>query len=331
MTIFSRSTSRRSFVRHCGIGLLLAAALASRGSQAEGGIAVTEETWRAEGLAGTLALPKEGPARSLGILIIAGSGPTDRDGNGPGLTSDLYRKLAHGLAAAGYRVLRYDKRGIGGSRALVTREEDLRFDDFVGDAGVAMAALAARPDVSGVVVLGHSEGALIGTRLAQRMPPAGLILLSGPGRSMGAVLRAQFEAAPMPDALRADALRIIAALETGQEVAEVPPLLAAAFRPSVQPYVMSQIAIDPAAALGAVAAPVLLVGAGRDIQVGPEDLDRLAAAKPDARVARLAAANHVFVEAPEDRAGNIARYNAPDAPLDPGLMPALTGFLAGLN
>lgn len=313
---------------------------------------VVETPWAAEGLAGTLACPGRGavagetgpaapearageaPAKSAdrsapkpGILIIAGSGPTDRDGNGPGLATDLYRKLAHGLASAGHCVLRYDKRGVGGSRAAMPAEADMRFDHFVGDAGIALAGLKNQPQVRGAVLLGHSEGALIATLLAPQVKPDGLILVAAPGRPLGSVLRSQLTAAPMPPDLRKAALDILAALEAGTPVSQVPPQLASLFRPSVQPYLMSQLRIDPAAALAATRMPVLLVGAGRDLQVGRVDLDRLVAARPEATVLRLPEANHILVPAPVDRAGNLALYARPEAPLDPALLPALTGFL----
>lgn len=291
--------------------------------------AFIEAPWREGDLSGTLAAPS-GAIRNIGVLIIAGSGPTDRDGNGPLISTDLHRLMAHGLAAAGHTSLRYDKRGIGESRAKEMREEDLRFSQSVADAAMAIRALAARPGLEGVVALGHSEGALIATLAAARAPVRGLVLLAGPGRTMAAVMRDQFRAAGLPEPLLGTALAIIDALEAGRTVADVPPELAAAFRPSVQPYVISQVAIDPAAALKALTVPVLLVSGGRDLQVGPDDLDALKQARPDARVAVLPEANHIFKRAPEDRAGNIALYGRREAPLDPDLMPAILGFLATL-
>lgn len=333
-------------------GLLAPALLGAAARAADDPPPVVETPWAADGLAGTLACPArgavpdeaqsasdaagaggprpgpaDGSAPKPGILIIAGSGPTDRDGNGPGLATDLYRKLAHGLAAAGHCVLRYDKRGVGARRAGAPAETELRFDHLVRDAGIAFAGLAARPQVRGAALLGHSEGALIATLLAPQVKPDALILLAAPGRPLGAVLGAQFAAAPMPGPLRQTALDILAALEAGRPVAAVPPELAPLFRPSVQPYLMSQLGIDPAAALAVARVPVLLVGAGRDLQTGPAEFDRLAAARPDATVLRLKAANHILVPAPEDRAGNIALYGRPETPLDPALLPALTGFL----
>jgi pimeloyl-ACP methyl ester carboxylesterase len=142
--------------------------------------AMIEEPWSHAGLAGTLARPKKGPARGSAVLIIAGSGPTDRDGNGPLVSTDTYRLLAAGLAAQGVASLRYDKRGIGGSAGLVKREEDVRFDDFVADAVAASRDLMGRTDVSRLVIAGHSEGALIAIRVAQKVDVAGLVLLAAP-------------------------------------------------------------------------------------------------------------------------------------------------------
>lgn len=296
---------------------------------AAGSDGVREAPWSQDGLAGTLALPRAG-GRGLGVLMISGSGPTDRDGNGPGLRTDLYRKIALGLAASGYVVLRYDKRGVAESRARASREEDLTFALLAADARAALLDLKARPDVGGVVPLGHSEGAMIAVRLASAEKVAGLVLMAAPGRPLAAVLAEQIAASGAPPELAAEAQRILAALARGEQVDEVPPALAPLFRPSVQPYLMSELAIDPAAELAGVRVPTMILAGGRDLQVGDADVDRLARARPDAQVVRLAEANHILKRAPENRAGNLALYGDAAAPLHPGVMPSLIGFLAGL-
>jgi pimeloyl-ACP methyl ester carboxylesterase len=117
----------------------------------------SETPWSLDGLSGTFAGPRDPAPRGPAVLILAGSGPTDRDGNNPiGIRADTYRLLASALAAAGIRSLRYDKRGIGASQTRTVREEDLRFDQFVEDAAAAARHLASRADVSGVVLCGHS-------------------------------------------------------------------------------------------------------------------------------------------------------------------------------
>jgi pimeloyl-ACP methyl ester carboxylesterase len=285
-----------------------------------------EEKWSAAGLHGTLAKPASDNGRGPAVLIIAGSGPTDRDGNGPLVQSDTYRKIAEGLAANGIRSLRYDKRGIGESRALVTREEDIVFSNFVADAVTAVRDLAARPDVSAVIIAGHSEGALIGMLAAPQKDVAGLALLTATGRSMRAILTDQLKS-KLPPALEAETYRILDALSAGQRASDVSKELYALFRPSVQPFLISVLAIDPAAELAKVKSPVLVMHAGRDLQIFPADFEALRKARPDATVVELPEANHMLKTSPADIAGNHALYRDRSAPLDPAVMPALVDFV----
>ena len=292
---------------------------------------VTEEPWSHGGLAGTLTLPKDGPARGPAVLIVAGSGPTDRDGNGPWISTDTYKLLAAGLAAHDLRSLRYDKRGIGGSANLLVHEEDLSFADLVGDAVTAIGELAHRADVSSVIVAGHSEGALVAMRAAREIAIAGLVLLAAPGRPLSEVLRAQFRAAPLPDDLRSEALRITDALVAGHRVIDVPAELAPAFRSSVQAYLMSALAIDPRTELAQLSIPVLLLYGARDLQIPLSHRDALAKAKADARVVTVPAANHVLKTAPADRAGNLKTYGDRALPLDPGVVPPIALFVGDVS
>lgn len=292
--------------------------------------AMVEEPWSHDGLAGTLGLPK-GPARGPAVLILAGSGPTDRNGNGPLISTDTYRLLAAGLAANGVRSLRYDKRGIGGSAGLVAREEDLRFDDLVSDAVAAARDLAGRSHVSSVILAGHSEGGLIAMRAARELSLAGLVLLAAPGRPLADVLRAQLRTAPMSEDLRDEALRITDALARGERIADVPAELAPIFRPSVQPYLASIMTVDPRVELAQLSLPVLLLYGGRDVQVPLEHRDALARARPDARVVTAPTANHVLKTAPIDRAGNLATYTNRALPLDAGILPPIVLFVGSVS
>jgi alpha-beta hydrolase superfamily lysophospholipase len=260
------------------------------------------------------------------VLIVAGSGPTDRNGNGPRLSTDSYRLLAAGLAANGILSLRYDKRGIGESRALVTREDDVVFEHFIDDAVTAVKSLAARPDVSSVVIAGHSEGAILALAAAERVPVAGLILLMSPGRRYLVPLRDQLKGR-LPPGLDARANAILDSFAAGQQVSDIPPELTVLFRPSVQPFLISANRFDPAAMLARMTVPVLVVQGGRDIQIRQTEFDALRSAAPDARTLLLPEANHTMKTAPADLQGNIALYNNPAAPLDPALMPALAGFV----
>jgi uncharacterized protein len=276
-------------------------------------------------LAGTETHLTKGPAAAV-ALILAGSGPTDRNGNGPSINTDTYKLLAAGLAAHGIATLRVDKRGIGASAGAMTSEADLRITTYSDDAKAWAADLKKRTGARCIWLIGHSEGALIAELAAQdNQDICGLVLLAGPGRKAGDVLREQLAA--MPDPLKQQAFAAIAELEAGRTVASPPPELMALFRPSVQPYLISWLAIDPAARLAKQKTPVLIVQGDTDIQVSVADAKLLAAARPDGKLVILPGVNHILKNAPVDRAANIATYSDPSLPLAPGVVDAIADFM----
>ncbi len=277
-------------------------------------------------LHGTLLAP-DGPTRAA-ALIIAGSGPTDRDGNSPlGVSASSYRMLAEGLAAQGIATVRTDKRGVGESAAALTAEADLRFTHYSDDARAWAAETARLTGQPCAWLIGHSEGALVALVAVAGGDEAvcGLVLLAGPGRPIGAVLREQLANAPEP--LRSQAGAILGELEAGRPVTDVPPQLAALFRPSVQPYMISWLPLDPAALVAAWDGPVMIGQGTTDIQVGLTDANALAAARPDARLAIWEGVNHLLKIAPADRAANMATYRDPTLPLAPGVVDDVAGFI----
>ena len=277
-------------------------------------------------LHGTLTLPA-GAALASGVLILAGSGPVDRNGNLPGLPNDSLKLLAHALADRGIVSLRVDKRGIGASQAAGPREMDLRVSTYVDDALSWVDVLRAEPLVSRIFLLGHSEGALVATLAAQRTKTAGLILIAGAGEPAGKVIERQLAAAKVPMSLQDASRRIVTALEAGQTVADVPPELAPLFRPSVQPYLSSWLPLDPAAELARVQAPVLIVQGTTDLQVTVADARRLAGAQPEAELVFVEGMNHVLKTASSERAANLAAYADPNLPLSPDLASSVEAFL----
>jgi pimeloyl-ACP methyl ester carboxylesterase len=277
-------------------------------------------------LHGTLTLPA-GDDPIDAALILAGSGPTDRDGNGPGYRNDSLKLLAQVLAADGIASLRVDKRGIAASRAAGSREEDLRFETYVEDAVRWVEWLRAELRIRRVFLIGHSEGALVATLAAQRTPTAGLVLIAGIGSPAAIVIRRQLAAAGLPKALLAQAEETLSALERGERVADPPPGLAALFRPSVQPYLISWLPLDPAAELARAKVPTLIIQGTTDLQVTLDDAQKLAKAAPRAELATIEGMNHVLKPAPPDRAANLATYNDPAQPLAAELLPAIVAFM----
>jgi pimeloyl-ACP methyl ester carboxylesterase len=276
------------------------------------------------GLAGTLLKPNV--ARPPVVLLIAGSGPSDRNGKQGGGGAAPLRALAEALAARGIASLRFDKRGVGRS-ATDVHEADFTLDSFVNDAAAWLTWLAARDDLGPRYVAGHSEGGLIGIRLARRMEVAGLILLATPGRRLSDVLRTQLADVAMPPALRDEAFAALAALERGESVTNVSAPLLPLLRPSVQPLLRSEIAMDPAREFAQANTPALIVSGGHDLQVTAPDAAALIKARPDARVFRAPEMNHVLKNAPAGRAEQQAAYTDPRLPLAPGLADAIADFV----
>lgn len=278
-------------------------------------------------LSGTLTIPN-GPGPFPAAVIIAGSGPTDRNGNSSMLKSDAYLKLAHDLAALGIATLRYDKRGVGQS-AVSQGEAQVRFADFVDDALTMAKQLEGDKRFSSVSLIGHSEGSLIGIVAAQRDPHIrSVVSISGPGRDLATIIDEQVRANPhnTPQII-SDVDRIDASLRAGKTVSDVSPDLYALFRPSVQPYLISEYKYDPAKEIAKLKTPVLILQGTHDIQVDVKDARLLAAADPHAKFVLIDGMNHMLVDAPADRTANIATYSQPQLPLDPHLVPTIAAFL----
>lgn len=275
-------------------------------------------------LAGTLIDAGDGAPAAL---IIAGSGPTDRDGNSRlGISASTYRLLAEGLAGEGVTTLRYDKRGVGGSAGALVSEAELDFGDMVADARAWASLLRAETGQSCVWLIGHSEGSLIGQAAAVDNPDVcGLVLVSGAGRPAGTVLREQISATT-PEPYLTQALMVLSELEAGRTV-ECPPLMAALCRPSVQPYIISWMAMDPVALAAAETRPILVVQGSTDIQTTVVDAQALAGARAGIELVILEGVNHVLKVAPAERAANVATYSNPDLPLADGVVDAIAGFI----
>jgi alpha-beta hydrolase superfamily lysophospholipase len=282
-------------------------------------------------LSGTLLLPPgNGPFPVA--LIIAGSGPTDRDGNYPPvLKTDAYKKLAQGLAARGIATLRYDKRGIGTSSNTQT-EKDVRFDDFVNDALALTKVLEADKRFSSVSIIGHSEGSLIGmVAAAQDAHVGAFVSLEGAGRDLATIINAQVAAGGASQAIVDEVSAINASLVAGKTVPSPDPQLLALFRPSVQPYLISEYRHDPAVDIVKLTIPTLIVQGTTDIQVGVADAKLLAGAAPKAKLVLIDGMNHILRDAPLDRAQNIATYSDPTLPLNAKVVPAIADFILGAS
>ncbi|WP_342599657.1 alpha/beta hydrolase [Psychrobacillus sp. FSL H8-0483] len=278
-------------------------------------------------MSGQLEIPQgEGPFPLM--VIIAGSGPTDRNGNSialPGKNNSL-KMLAEDLATEGVASIRYDKRGVGKNASLAGKEEDLRFDQYIDDAAAWVQFAKDDERFSKVGIIGHSEGSLIGMVASQKADADVFISIAGAGRPIDQVLLEQLEA-QLPANLMEESTKILEKLKQGEQVQTVSQELQSLFRSSVQPYVISWLQYDPAEQLQKLNGPVLLVNGNLDIQVPVKDAELLHQVKKDSDLLIVDKMNHVLKEAPADREGNVATYSNPDLPLAKGLIDGIVDFL----
>ncbi|HLI98672.1 MAG TPA: alpha/beta fold hydrolase [Bradyrhizobium sp.] len=257
-------------------------------------------------------------------LLIAGSGSTDRDGNGPQAKPATLKKLAGQLAERKIASLRYDKRGAGGWKPEFGRPEDFRFKDYVDDAASLVNYLRGSGKFAKIIVVGHSEGGLVAILAAQKVPLDRLVLLVTAARRQGDLVKAQLERKQIPPDLLHPILTAIDAIMAGQTVD--PPPRGFAVEPSMQPSLASAFVEDPINPLKSIDRPMLIVGGGRDLQVARLDFVALSTAAPVAKTLWLPEMNHVLVDVGDD-ADNLAAYDQPERALDATLIDAVASFI----
>lgn len=274
-------------------------------------------------LSGTLTMPNNNTPCPV-VLIIAGSGPTDRNGNNPLSTprnGSSYQQLAAALASQGIASLRYDKRGIGESRGFTKPAAVTTLDDYASDAALWLEHLEKDPRFKTISVIGHSEGALIGMKLATDHPLKSLISLAGPGETMDQLLLAQLKP-KMKSGDYQQATDILSALRDGKDPDNVPTALHKLFNPSLYTFWKSTFHFDPCVMMKAIHVPVLILNGSADVQVPPQQASRLQQCNPDAHMTVIPGMSHSLK--------NEAATAYPDGkplPLSQELIPAIGTFI----
>lgn len=272
-------------------------------------------------LNGTLLLP-DGVEKPPLVIVIAGSGPTDRNGNQPMMQNNSLKYLAEALSKNGLATFRFDKRIIAQMRDGTIDENSLSFDDFVDDVKTIVGYFY--PTYPQIFLAGHSEGALIGT-LAAHEKVAGLISISGAGRPIDLILQEQIgqQAPYLVEEMRIN----FGLLRDGKPIERVNPNLISIFRPSVQNYMRSWLKYHPTEELEKLQIPILIVSGENDLQVPMKDGDALYAANPQAEWVIITGMNHVLKIVPEDYGANIQSYNKTDLPIAEDLVKEITNFI----
>jgi uncharacterized protein len=257
------------------------------------------------------------------VLLIAGSGSVDHDGNAPGFKPATLKKLSEQLEQRKIATLRYDKRGAGGWKPDFGRPEDFRFKDYVDDAAALVNYLRSSGKFSHVILAGHSEGGLVAILTARRVPVDRLVLLATAARKQGDLLKAQLEKQLPPEIFQPIA-KAIDTIMAGQIVDPLPPGLS--IPPPLQPGIASAFTEDPIGPLKLIEQPTLIIGGGRDRQVARLDFAALSAAESVAKALWLPDMNHVLNDVGDD-ADDLAAYNQPERALDAALIDAVSAFI----
>ena len=277
---------------------------------------------------GTMLTPKKG--NGVAVLLISGSGPTDRDGNSAiGGKNNSIKMLSEAMAAKGYISLRFDKRGIGKSMPDC-KEDNIRFEVYKNDVVDWVEWLKKDKKVTKIVIVGHSEGSLLGMIAAKKVNADGFVSIAGAGFSADVILKQQLEN-QLPGKMYEECLPVLDSLKAGFRVKNPPSALKSLFRPSVQPYLISWFKYDPAVEIAKLTCPVMILQGLNDLQVTQKDAESLWGAAPGARTVLMPKVTHALKEAGETQEENLATYTNENLPLAPMVVNNMLIFLAPLN
>jgi len=270
---------------------------------------------------GTLLQPNASKP-NLAILI-AGSGPTDRDGNQNFLMNDALKKLAENLTDKGIATFRYDKRIVKQIRKGNV-DKSISFEHFVTDAVSVIDYFKKTKRYNKIYVMGHSQGSLVGL-LAAKDRADGFISLAGAGQSIDAVISEQVE--KTAQMFSEDTKRVLAILKEGKTTTDFPTALTSLFNVDVQPFMSSWMKYNPQEEIKKLKIPILIINGTKDLQVSKAEAELLKKAAPNATLVIIEKMNHVLVPIEGEDLENSKSYNEAYRKLSPKLISSITNFI----
>jgi uncharacterized protein len=277
---------------------------------------------------GTLYGRATGNDKELVVLLIAGSGPTDMDGNTVLIQgrNDSLRLLSQDLAKAGISTFRYDKRSAGKSVKTFDPTIEIDFDTFVSDC-VKVIEYLSNQGYKKIVLAGHSKGSLVGMLAAQQASVAGFISLAGTGLPIDVTLEKQLLAQLPPDSPE---IRVIENLRAGIIDTSIPD--DQMFSPAQQAFLLSWMVYDPADIIAKLDMPVLVIQGTEDIQVDMDDFKPLQSNVDAASSRIIEGMNHVLKDVSNTNESNpLASYSDPSYPLHRDLLPVILEYLTKVS
>ncbi|MBS1519666.1 MAG: alpha/beta hydrolase [Bacteroidetes bacterium] len=277
-------------------------------------------------ISGTLSMPKNASAKVPVVIIVADSGPTDRNGNNEqtGLNGNMYKMLAEGLAKNGIASLRYDKRMVGASKTA-NKLEDLRFDDYVDDAVGLIGMLNDDQRFSKVVILGHGEGALAAMLAARDQPVKDIISINATSEQGDKLMTDLFKSRPQ---YQQDEFKTwLDSLKKGKTFDNIDLALYPLVSTAKQKYLMSYFKYPPQRVIKVMKVPTLIIQGTTDVQVSVADAEKLKKAKSDATLTIIKGMSHIMKDGPADKDANMETYSNPTLPLKAELVPDIVDFI----
>lgn len=261
-------------------------------------------------------------------IIVAGSGPTDRNGNSAiSAPTNEYQLLAHSLDSQNIATFRYDKRGVAKSVVPNFKESDLVFDDYVKDAEDIFDYLHDTLGFKNIFFIGHSEGSLIALLASQKKKVAGYISVAGAGRPIDVILEEQLQKQPLTDSVKQQIPLIFNQLKEGKEVNDFPQILAQLFRKSIQPYMISWLKYSPEQEIKKLECPILILQGGCDIQVKVTDANNLHNGNKKSQLDIIPNMSHTLKNAGKDCVDENKTYTDGSMPIDPVLVSDIVKFI----
>lgn len=262
------------------------------------------------------------------IILIPGSGPTDRNGNQGMLVNNSLKFLAEALSKNGLATYRFDQSVISQSKLPEFKEENYTFTGLVEEVKILIKYFKETAKYDKIILAGHSQGSLVGMLAAQNNADA-FISLNGAGQSIDRVLYDQLmQQVPQ---LEESFTNNLEQMKTGEPLTDVNPMLASVFRPSVQPFLHDWMQYNPQEVLSKLKIPCLVIGGTKDIQVNEKEASIMVEKAPLAQMLIIENMNHIFKEIKGEDLENQMSYMNKELPVMQQLVTEIIGFIAKIN
>lgn len=271
---------------------------------------------------GTLLTPQNVTKPTL-VIIIADSGPTDRNGNQNFQNNNALKKLAEELSNQHIATFRYDKRIVKQIRKGNV-DTHMSFEDFITDANTVIEYFKSQNNYSKIVVIGHGQGSLVGLA-ASKVNVDQFISIAGSGKTIDEVIIDQIT--QMDPALENSTKQAFESLKKGKIVKDYPQALGSIFSEDVQPFMMSWIKYNPQDLIKDLTIPTLIINGTKDLQVPITEAQLLKEAASHAELKIIDNMNHVLFIIEGKELENSKSYNESFRPISVDLVNEIVGFI----